>query len=166
VSMFTKIVSDKVLWFFVVVAVGFLWWIYSREGFSGLRNAFCDEIRIAAVKFTVICIVFILVVGSVDHLAKKNPETVKELISGKRGWLPMIAASVFIPGVGVSDQLREEWEEGSHRSNVIVCLAAMMLLSVTTFMFRASFLGSQLTLIWIVIGLVILILIWLITRLL
>ncbi len=163
--MFFKVISDKVLWVLIAGAFGLLVWIYQREGISGLFEAFSKEIKASAIKFSAVCLVFILIVGSIDHLAKKNPEVVKDLISGKRGQLKMMLVSMVLPGPAGANQLREEWERGENYSNIIFCLTAMMAMGINIFIFRAAFLGPPLTLIWVGIGSLFLIEVWLFCKL-
>ncbi len=159
------IVSGAMSYILALAAIGLLLWIYQREGFGGLLEAVTIQIKNVAIKYAWIVFMFIVIAGAIDHLAKKNPEDVKDLISGKRGEAPMIIVSTILPGPAGANQLREEWESGENRGNVIVCLTAMMALSITMFIFRARFLGGQLTLIWVGIAGVMLFQVWFVCKL-
>ena len=163
--MLLKIVTNKVLWALMVGAFCLLFWIYQQEGMSGVSETFCNEIKSVAGKLFPICLMFALIAGPIDHLAKKNPEQVQNLISGKSGQLKMMLVSMVLPGPAGAKQLRAEWEKGKNYSNIIFCLTAMMAMGINIFIFRATFLGPKLTLIWVGLGSAFLLQVWIFCRL-
>ena len=142
-------------------ALCLLFWIYQREGITGISEAFGNEIKESTIKLLSICTVFVLIAGSIDHLAKKNPAQVQSLISGQKGIIPMLLISMVLPGPAGANQLHNEWMRGKNHANIILCLTAMMGMGINIFIFRALFLGPQLTFIWIVASSFLMFQVWL-----
>jgi len=72
---------------------------------------------------------------------------------------------MVLPGAAGANQLHEEWDRGKNHANIIFCLSAMMAMGINVFIFRAPFLGPQLTLIWIGIGSLFIAMVWIFCKL-
>lgn len=140
-------------WFILVGAALFLLIvIYRSYGWEGVSEALKKDVLKSATRFVPIVVAFILIMGSVSFLARKNPERVHDIVSGKEGQIKMMLISMAMPGPAGAKELRTSWEKGEKPSQIILCLTAMMAMGITMFIFRAGFLGPQLTLIWLGIG--------------
>ena len=159
----SKIISP--LWFLSIMALVLLIWVYQREGWSGLAENFCQDIWLSTKRFAMIVAIFIIITGSINHLSRKNPTVVKDLIAGKYGLVVMNIVAMSLPGPAGAEQLREAWGNGGNRCQVVICLTAMMAMGITMFIFRSKFLGGSLTLVWMGIACTLLIQVWAVCQL-
>ncbi len=147
-------------------AIALLVWIYQREGAKGFWETMSGDSVIATIKLGPICIALFVIVGSINHLAKKNPATVFELIEGKYGTARMMAVSAALPGPAGAEHLRKAWEKGQNKANVILAMYAAMAMSMNLFIFRGSQLGWQLTSIYISLQVFFIAIVWMAGKLL
>jgi len=129
--------------------VGLLFLIYREEGFSGVWATLSIDVMRMVKGFAVILAIFFILTGAVNHLTKSHPQEFREIVTGKYGTTAIIALSVVMPGMAGGKQLQEAWNmPGTDKATLIICLVAMMGGSLTMYIFRAAFIGPNLTIIW------------------
>jgi hypothetical protein len=156
--------SKLVIFVLAGVAIYLLITIFVKEGLSGVRDTIKIDVAGMVIKFIPIMVVFFVMAGSINHLATKNPQEVKDILAGKKGKIMMMALAASMPGPAGGLQLQHSWNAGGNKVNVLLSLVAMMALGITTLLFRAKVLGPQLTVIWLFMGLILLGQVWLVCK--
>lgn len=149
-----------------IAAVGLLVVIFREEGLLGVWRTIKVDVVGITVKFIPVIIVFFVITGAINHLQHRYPQQFKDIIAGKSGTVMMVGLAALMPGPAGGQQLQDAWnEQDNHRTQVLLCLVAMMALSVNTILFRAKVLGGPLTLIWMSIAMALFGQVWAISKL-
>ncbi len=146
-----KALSEKSFCFFVGVAFILYALIFKQEGWEkGVCQAFYKDLVVTAIRFAPVCAMIIVIMAAITHLDKAeiNAGVSEKIIAGKYGEFTAVIVSAMMPGGAGGGQLKTAWESGENRANVLVCLHAMMALSLNGFMFRSAALEWKLSLIW------------------
>jgi hypothetical protein len=143
------VVSQASMYILGAMAVGLLLMIFYEEGVSGVWSTITIDMAKMAPKFLIIFAVIIVITGSVNHLARKHPETVRDIIRGNYGIVTMLVLATTMPGAAGGQQVQDAWNTPNiNRTNVLLCLVATMGAAMMMFMFKAMFIGPTLTLIY------------------
>ncbi len=165
---FYKAVSAPSFLFFVFFAIVVYALIFCQEGLEWkVWKALADDNAVVAIRFTLVCVVVIVIMAGISHLDKHNPGVSKKIIDGEclGGKITAVVVSALMPGGAGGDQVKEAWESGD-RVNALVCLTSMMALALNGFIFRSQTLGWKLSLIWAGMAIVGLVEVYLLAKLL
>ena len=154
--------------FYVIIAacIWLLTIITKEEGFKGLTETIGVDVFGMLKRMTPMILAFFFLAGSLGYWSKQHPDRFKNIMSGREGVVKMLALSSVLPGPAGCQQLKETWEDPAcDKASTIMCLVAMMGLSVNAMAFRAKLLGGELTLAWVCMCLFLLFEVWVFFRL-
>ena len=103
-------------------------------------------------KIIPIIILFSLITGQIQANYKVKPDNFGQMVGGKSMTKAIVAGILTPGGVTMGPVLQSEWKNGGNKYSIIAFLLASGLLGWTTFMFRISFLGEELTLVFVGVG--------------
>ena len=143
ITLFSEI-AIPLLW---VAAVALLVWIFHDEGLTGVWSTIKVDVVKVTIRFIPVIVVFFLITGAINHLAKAHPKEFGETLAGKNGTTKMVILATLMPGPAGGQQMQEAWKNPStDKTKFLVCFVAMMALGINIFIFRARVLGE----VWVV----------------
>lgn len=136
----------------LLVAGGyFCWQNYSLGGGQLIANGMKDS-GMMFLKIIPIIILFALITGQIQANYKVKPNNFGQMVGGKSMTRAVVAGILTPGGVTMGPVLQSEWKNGGNKYSIIAFLLASGLLGWTTLMFRISFLGEELTIVFVGIG--------------
>ena len=144
-----------------VSAIALLTWIFKDEGLAGIWTTIKVDVVKVTLRFIPVIVVFFLITGSINHLAKSHQKEFGDTLAGKNGTVKMVVLATLMPGPAGGQQMQEAWKNpDTNKAKFLVCFVAMMALGVNIFIFRARVLGGSLTLLWFGMALIFLAQVW------
>ena len=164
-GMIVGMLSKATIFILGFAAIALFIVIFKTEGLSGVWNTLKLDVTGIAMKYMTILVIFFLLAGSINHLAKQNPKEVTSILSGEKGKIAMLVLAASMPGPAGGVQMQQAWKNGVvSKANLALCLVAMMGLGITTLLFRATALGPQLTGLWLIMAFILLGQVWLVGK--
>ena len=150
VKFFVEHFSSAMIVLFGLASAGLLVLIFCDEGWRGVWKTIAVDTFAVAKAFFLLLAIFFSITGSLNHLEERRPEKFKAILSGKWGQVPMMGLAALMPGMAGTKQIGKAYKDKSiEKINVLLCLTASMALGIHVFIYRAKFLGGELTLIWV-----------------
>jgi len=139
--------------------------VFREEGIAGVWNTISKDVTGVTLKFIPVLVVFFVITGVINHLQQRHSKEFEDTLAGKKGTFKMAILAALMPGPAGGQQLQEAWNKsGPNKTKSLLCLTAMMALSINAILFRSKVLGGPLTMIWFLMGLALFFQVWIICK--